>query len=537
MTPPCFPPSPDARILEGGAMRILVLLWFAPLLTAQSVVSLRLVDPHAFRQGELIAAELNLPDHPPMQSPPAAEYWQFGGILLDPPADCGTVAKPCFPANPGGMALGPRSVSDRQRLPLNTYLPVLAPGSYRVSALARKLVLANRVPGTTYLYADPPQYSVSDPVTIEIVNATPDWVRAAVAKSAATLKGPQPRDAAGYQAQRDAAEQLASLNDPAAWAASLDLLPTEESILLAGLERGRPPARVCELMQARVPAPEQHVSTGYLYRLSEICARANLPPMPAVPGASRPVAVVGVLSATPPPPAPAAAPNPELQAWLEKRRAYTEDVMGKAAASLAGSLSSKSSSAKWDGIATLLQRINQVRNNRPPEPDPAWIPLLTATFVRDFREVEVPRRQYLLDMFTSTVDSPAVAPLLESVLDSWKPGDYYEAAHAALRGLYRLDPARARARILAEMVKDKTWLDAASLDMLPPTSVPPMDDALIEALARAQRPGGWNSQLSMAAIARYATPKAEPRIRAIYESQQDSCQPELLAYFVRVDTA
>src|SRR3954453_23506067 len=64
-----------------------------------------------------------------------------------------------------------------------------------------------------------------------------------------------------------------------------------------------------------------------------------------------------------------------------------------------------------------------------------------------------------------------------------------------------------------------------------------MDDALIEALARAQRPGGWNVQLAMSAIARYATPKALPRIRAIYESQQDSCQPELLAYFVRVDPA
>jgi len=55
--------------------------------------------------------------------------------------------------------------------------------------------------------------------------------------------------------------------------------------------------------------------------------------------------------------------------------------------------------------------------------------------------------------------------------------------------------------------------------------------------ARAQRSGGWNPQLSMAAIARFATPKALPRIRAIYESQQDPCQPELVAYFVRVDPA
>ncbi len=265
-------------------------------------------------------------------------------------------------------------------------------------------------------------------------------------------------------------------------------------------------------MQARIASPAQSVSSQYLYRLSGIW----------------------VISTTPPP-TRAALPDPQTQAWIEKRSAYTEDVINRAAAALAGSLASKQESAKWDAFAALLQRINQMRSNRPPTPDPSWIPLLTAAFSRDYASVEPARKQYLLDMYASTVNSSDLVPLLESVLDNWKPGDYYEAAHSALRALSRIDPARARARILAELVKDKTWLDVASLDLLPPSAVPPMDDALIDALARAQRPGGWNPQLSMAAIARYATPKALPRIRAIYESQQDSCQPELVAYFVRVD--
>jgi len=46
---------------------------------------------------------------------------------------------------------------------------------------------------------------------------------------------------------------------------------------------------------------------------------------------------------------------------------------------------------------------------------------------------------------------------------------------------------------------------------------------------------GGNSPLEMTALAKYASPQALPRIRAIYESQRDSCQPELMAYFVRVD--
>lgn len=162
-----------------------------------------------------------------------------------------------------------------------------------------------------------------------------------------------------------------------------------------------------------------------------------------------------------------------MQVWSDKRLAYTEDLMSKATATLAGSLADRQPQAKWDGFSTLLQRINQVRNSRPPQSDPAWVPLLTSEFVREYATVEASRKQYLLDMFASTVDSPELVPLLESVLDNWKPGDYYEAAHSALRALHRVDPARARARVIAELVKEKTWLDVASLEMVPASAVPP----------------------------------------------------------------
>ena len=544
-------------MLKRGPMRILMLFWLAPFLGAQSgtpwielrsnnpgvSVGLRIVNPHPFRQGEVIVAELELPGRPPAQPAPPAEQWQFAGLLLDPPADCGAVAKPCFltDSSPGGImgGVGPQSGSDHRTFALNSYLPPLAPGRYRMAALARKLVLGNRDPASTvYRYADPPQYAVSDAVQIDIMAATVDWVRQTIDRSVATLNGPQPSNKAGYEAQEDAAYQLAFLNDRAAWTASLDLLPKDERILLPGLARGRPRSRVCELMQARVPVATQSVSSSYLNTVAEICARANLPPAPVMraSGVSRPSVLVGVLSTTPPPAtARVAPPNPEMQAWAERWHAYTEEVMNKAAAALAASLANKQTPVKWEAFSTLLQRINQVRNNRPPEPDPAWIPLLTSEFTREFAGVEASRKQYLLDLYASTIDSPQIVPLLESVLDGWKPGDYYEAPHSALRALYRVDPARARARILAELLKEKTWLDVGSLEMLPASAVPPIDGDLIESLARAQRPGGWNSQLSMAAIALYATPKALPRMRAIYESQQDSCQPELMAYFVRVD--
>ena len=501
---------------------------------------LRLTNPHAYHQGELIGAELKLPNLVPDFAAPPPEQWQFSGILLDPPSTCGTMTRPCITNEAGGIAPvvvnGLVSGPDAGAVALNAYLPALPPGHYRLAALATKLVRRSYGQGSTaYLYSDPRQYAVGEAVDIEIIAASPAWVSSTIARSVTALSGAQPHDGAGYQAQRDAAQQLAFVNDPAAWTASLDLLPRAEGVLLAGLERGRPQTRVCGLMQARVAAPAQSVSSQYLYRLSEICARAYLQPAPAPPPGQR-AAAVGLFSTTPTP-TRAAAPDPQMQAWIEKRRVYTEDIMNQAAAALAGSLESKQEPSRWDAFATLLQRINQVRSNRPPEPDPSWIPQLTSVFTRDFTAVEPARKQYLLGAFASTVISPEQIPLLESVLDSWKPGDYYEAAHSALRALSRIDPGRAQSRILAELAKEKTWLDVASLDLLPPKAVAPMDDALMQGLARAQRPGGWNPQLSMAAIARYATPKALPRIRAIYESQQDSCQPELAAYFVRVDPA
>ena len=98
-----------------------------------------------------------------------------------------------------------------------------------------------------------------------------------------------------------------------------------------------------------------------------------------------------------------------------------------------------------------------------PQPDPAWIPLLTADFVRSFPAVEVQRQRYLLDVFTSTIRTPEVIPLLEGVLDSWKPGDYYEAVHSAIQALDQIDPARAQALIRAELTKSANLAGCAAI--------------------------------------------------------------------------
>ena len=57
---------------------------------------------------------------------------------------------------------------------------------------------------------------------------------------------------------------------------------------------------------------------------------------------------------------------------------------------------------------------------------------------------------------------------------------------------------------------------------------------LLDGLAGAYRFGGW-SNLYGTAVAKYATPAAESRVKAIYEAHPEQCPPELLAYFIRVD--
>jgi hypothetical protein len=493
-------------------------------------LSLRLVEPRSYRESESIRAEIRLPGRSPApaQQPPP-EQWQFAGFLLDPAGDCGSLARPCFasmilgfdqsePTLRMGPASGPLAVS------LNNYLPRLGPGRYRAAVLVRKLVMTWRGPAsTTYGYADPPQYAVSNTVEIEVTAATEAWVKQTIANNAATLSGPEANKPEAYEKRKAAAEQLRFLDVPDSWSASLALLPTEENILVQGLAATREPGRVCESMQAAVPMPMQAVSSYYLRALAQTCARANLPGPPPY---------------TPPkpgekPPEPTAE---QTQYWRQHQE-YEQGVIERANAGLAASIVRKQGEAKAVAFETLMERVEQIRANEKGKPSPAWLPAVTEEFTKSYAKIEGFRQRQLLGLYAGTLRSPDMIPLLESAMDAWKPGDYYEASHEALQNLYAIEPARAQVRIAAELGKERTWLDSPELEMLPVSVARFTDETLIEALAAAQRPGGWNVGLRMAALAKYASPQALPRIRAIYESQKDQCQPELMAYFVRVDPA
>ena len=499
-------------------------------------LSLRLTAQHPYHRGELIPVEATA--HSMASNPgqaPVQEIWQFSGFLLDPAVDCGSLQKPCFghygpfSGNRPEMGIGQRT--GPTSLFLNGFLPLLQPGRYRAAMLLRKEVLLNSAAlSRTFGYADPPQYAVTSPVEFDVIPSSGLWIQQTIAGAIATLKNADPQ---AYESRRTASEQLRFLGTSDAWRAGATLLPLDETTMLQGLAASNQPAWVCNLLQARMSAPDQSVSSGYFSTMVQVCTQVQVPPPPLPVTPMRPVQAV--IATTPPVATAVTQRSPEMLAYLEKAGTYRDALVKRSAAALAASLPQKQPEPLAAAFSTLLDQIQQSRNARPPQPAPEWAGGLTREFVRSANRLSGPLHDQLLNYFASTFHSPELIPLLESVLDGWKPGHYYEAPRGALISLYRIDRPRAQARIIKELLQPSTRLDTSLLNLLPASAVPPMDDDLIEALARAQRPGGWNSQLVMAALAKYGTPEAAARLKAIYESQQQKCQPELMAYFVRTE--
>ena len=111
-----------------------------------------------------------------------------------------------------------------------------------------------------------------------------------------------------------------------------------------------------------------------------------------------------------------------------------------------------------------------------------------------------------------------------------------ELRRQAWHRLHELDPAKARERLVKEVRRLSPALDNQLVQLVPTGSVPPMDGALLAYYRRWRQrwTGGPSGDLL---IARFLSPNARERVRAIYESLPEPCQPQLLAYFLRADPA
>lgn len=509
-------------------MRLVLALLIAPLVFAQSPsdfrIELQLLESRPYRQTELIPLQLRAVGRP---SEPAEVPWQFRGftvtpLLSDGTAECGTEAVPCFLRTgviSGRLDVDFNKQSDTSVTALNDYIPKsLVPGTYRIAALVRK-------PGP-----NSPELVLSNSVQIQVLPAAPQWIGGAIRDAVERAK-----DTEDYQGARNAAKQLALLDTPDAWAAALGLMPVQDDVLLGELSHTAQPKALCDLMQARIPLPAQAVSGRYLSTMTNLCVTANLPPRPVAAPGGRVGATISAARFS-----NAVVEESEARAYFEKQRAYSEELMARSTNALAASLGGKQAGAPTvEAMVTLLGYIRQLQANRPRGATPVWAAALASRIESVLPILPAEKRRGLVPLFASALPRASAATAFDAVLDQWKPGANIgmdlQDQWAALRALHRVDPRRAHARILAELAKKETWLQPKMLDMLPEEAVAPMDDALVDALVREQLPGLPTSILRASAIARYATAQALPRVREFLEARPARCEPELVAFLLRVD--
>ncbi len=474
--------------------------------------TLRIPNTHPFREGELIPVEVGFLTPDSGAGRPRQTEYQFAGAILDPVQICGSLQKPCWlmfdmlTFNQMDPMLGLESHLGPFSTDLNLYLPRLGPGRYRAALLVRQLTRVSTGPrSAVYRNADPPQYVVSDTIEFEIVEATLEWVKESIAQSVSILRAVR-RPNEEYATRQRAARQLRFLQHPLAWEASLDWLAQDEGELLRGLVETPAPDAVCRLMQSRIASPGQSVSGNYLSRMSYICRRAEIGGPP-----------VG---------------EEALREWQRKSQAFESQLLERSSALLAASLSAKRPEVKADAIEALFQQVQDVA-------DPAWLPAVRMEAVRAFPALQEYRQRQLLGGGWRYLRNSGMIPSLESIVDK-QPPNYSSAElwRIALNRLHDLDPEAGRARLLAALRNADPRLDDSSFALLPASVAPPLDSVLQDAMAAAaRRNGGGSSAVVMTAVARYATADLLTRLKAVYESRPERCQPELMAYFLRVDPA
>ena len=113
---------------------------------------------------------------------------------------------------------------------------------------------------------------------------------------------------------------------------------------------------------------------------------------------------------------------------------------------------------------------------------------------------------------------------------------WVNARQAAIRRFHELNPGSARMVLVDELQHFRPTMDFLLSELLPVESVPPMDETLLQKLAVWRRSGAkYRTQIPVL-VAKYLSARSAARVKAVFESlKETSCQPELLAYFVRVE--
>jgi HEAT repeat protein len=440
-----------------------------------------------------------------------------------------------------GLSPGPPPLSETPRkmtFDLNEWFRFDQPGRFRLYVTAPRILKKGDMMSVNG--AD----VTSSIVEFEILPRDDEWAEQELQATTRLLDSSDPQGAPRMDrtpvcrrlrflnTEAAASEMIRRFQDPPN--GPLDMCGYEYSLGLIGSAHR---AFIVKEMERGLEAPDQIVSEGYLYTLSQLAASLRQKEQM---------------------PAPAEQPNDEEQAkaadearrkqWdlSQKLRAqYTERLMS--------ALSRKQGKARAIAAHTLLETLwNSSSQSAPAQladpsqsgrPNLEIIKKLAPEIIEVFDDLPVNTRTYLLSHRWKQLAGPAMLPVIRRILND-KPSDAQSYGSKDLRGmalrrLYELAPDEGRRLIIEELRRPSPGVGWTTLKLIPDETLPELDETLVENLKKALSDEAGDADMLGMLIQRYATASVASRVKDIYGDKDGkwacSIQSALLAYFLRVD--
>ncbi len=533
----------------------------APIVNPPGVrLHLTLTDSGPFREMQMIRGTVELDRQQQPIGVDGEPMWSLSGYLVDPPLArgnlrCGVPDNPCA-RHLGGLISnghfwggGHKEVDGPQPLRITELLPSLSPGNYRIAAVAtRHQVYQGDAPAMP-ASPRPVVIAVSNWVALTIVPAADDWIQQTLTRNNPSPNPPlSDQGPAVHRAWLDQLHQLQLLDHPAAWDMIASMRLGGNQLTLEGLRFTRRPDQACTWLRDGLDNGSRRVDSEYLRTTTVVCGRVELPPNPI-------------------PPPPGTMPSPEyragVRAYAERQQAWHLQQRESLGARLLASLPNRDGRILADALGALLdlvpsaQHVKQfasgpasgkpqgglafAHTNRfffGPQPamtsEPTWASRFRQGLPQWVASLEPALRTHMLEQVAQHFESPDWAPVLESELRQLTAADQSGTARHLLFSLAALDSRRASNLVASELRKPETWLQPEMLDLIPLDPRPFSDEELVQMLDN-HRSHGTNDIVWNAAVARFASPEAAPRVRVLYEQRLPACQVALVGYFVRSD--
>lgn len=221
------------------------------------------------------------------------------------------------------------------------------------------------------------------------------------------------------------------------------------------------------------------------------------------------------------------------EAWTKARDEYFVAFNKRVAdqmSSVLASVQSKTGKARAVSVSELLQ--SDVTLN------PGAKAQLRLMLLASWDSLPVRQRNELVEYRWEQVGGPELLPILRTIM-AGEPNRNHQIDKidraSALRRIYELAPDQGRDLILHEIVNPEGDIGINVLGLLPERELPQVEQPLIAKLQ-----SGNCSDVDFQLLERYASQRALPEIKSVYEAHRGewACAPQdaMLRYFLRVQT-